>query len=591
MNHCGKITKAIVLSITILLGLSVATKSAMSATAPVVSNLTSVVDGASTPIRILADPSGNYYVSDPRGGGVLKYNRNGKLLLVFKTVRDASGLAFAQNGELLVTHGTTVARLDINTGNIIGTFGTFSRAQGIAVDVSGAVYVTDSVNDCVQKFDSSYNPVPIATHNAAKPVNSFGTTGLSIGQFKRPSGITYEKVSGQLAVADSLNGRIQFFSQAGTPTGTLGSFGSGPLKFTMPKGIVFEYQGTPAAVSRYYVVDSFQSNVQVIDATTNAFLGYVGEYGYAQGNLVSPSDVQIDQTNPLSPVLIVANEIGLLTRYGIDSLQPTDVMVLPATVPGQLTLTWTNPQIPSFAYVHVYRSTTPGVLGTLVGGNITAATYTDSPLAANTTYYYTVRGVNNTPVELASTEQVSGQTLTAFQVAVAQTGLGGGTIGSNLPLPGLVFSNGTYAASVNGGTTVTLTPYHDAYSVFTGWAGDVCNNQSTADCTFVMNGNVNVTANFDKQHLFKIAGRGVYDDILQNIYNQALAGETIMAMSGVAPAYDTGLFLNMTAGTGNSVTVVGGYDADYQTATGVTTLQGRVNLKAGKVVFKNIKIK
>lgn len=595
MNHSGKIMNAIVLVISVLCGLSVVTKDAMSATsaAPVVSFLPSVVDGTSTPVRTLTDSSGNYYVTDPRGGGVLKYNRNGQLLKTFSDarLRDAIGLVFAQNGELLVTHGTTVARLNVTTGIIQGTFGTFSKANGIAVDAAGNIYVADSVNDCIQKFDSSFNPVTITTHGTGKPLNSFGTTGALAGQFKRPAGITFERVSGQLAIVDSLNGRVQFFSTAGVWQSTLGQFGSGSvgtlLRFTMPKGIAFEYSGS--VVTRYYVVDSFQSNVQVIDAATKEFLGYIGGYGYAQGNLVSPSDVQIDQSSPLAPVLLVANEIGLVTRYGIDSLQPTNVKVLPPTEHGKLTLTWTNPQVSSFSSIHIYRSTNSS-LGTLVA-NIPGETFTDTGLLDNTQYFYTVRGVNSSAAETSNTDQVSGTTLIGYQLAVNMSGNGTGTVSSNLPMPGLIYNNGTYTATVNSGTVVTLMPTPDASSQFTGWTGTVCNNQTSGNCVFTMNSDVNVTASFDQQHKFKISGRGIYDDILQNIYNQALSGETIMAMSGVAPSYDVNLFLNMVAGSAINVTIAGGYDVDYQTSSGYTTLQGTVKVKAGKVVFKNIKIK
>lgn len=592
MNHSGKIMKAIVIGVSLFLGLPVTAKNAMSAIAPAVSNMTAVVDGASTPVRILADPSSNFYVSDPRGGGVLKYDRNGKLLKVFTAVPDAGGMAFSLGGELLVTHGTTAVRLDATTGVVLGSFGTFKKAQGIAVDAAGFVYISDAIDDCVQKFDQSYAPVTIATAAAGRPSNSFGTTGLLNGQFKRPSGITYEKASGQLAIADSLNGRISFFTTAGTWVSNLGSFGSGSagttLRFTMPKAIAFEYSG--GVVSRYYVVDSFQSNVQVIDAATKTFLSYIGGYGYSLGSLVSPSDVEIDQTNPLTPVLIVASEIGLLSRYGIDSLQPTDVQVLKATIPDELTLTWTNPTVPTFSAVNIYQSTAPGLLGSLIGSNVTASTFTSKGLLAGATYYYTLRGVNTSAAETTNTDQYFGTTLLSSPLTVAQVGNGSGSVSSDLPLPGLTYSSGTYTAVVNSGTKVTLMPTHDANSTFAGWTGDVCNNQPSGNCVFTMGSAVNVTATFNLQHRFKIAGRAIYDDILQNIYNQAVDGETILAMGGVSQAYDANQYLSMTANNSTTITIIGGYDSEYKTMSGVTSIQGRVNLGGGKVIFNNIKI-
>ncbi len=597
MNHSGKIMKSIVMGISIFIGLSVVSTSVMSATypAPAVSNLPAVVDGTSTPVRILLDPAGGYYVSDTRAGGVLKYDKDGNLSKMFTSdkVHDAVGMAFSSTGELLVTHGTTIERLDPTTGVVLGSFGTFLKAHGIAVDAAGNIYVTDSINDCVQKFGPGpgYPAVNIATAVYGKPANSFGSTGLAPTQFKRPAGITYEKVSGQLAIADSLNGRIQFYSTAGVMVSSLGSFGSGPLSFVMPKGIAFEYAGSPAVVSRYYVVDSFQSNIQVIDAPTKQWLGFIGRYGYLQGELVAPSDIQIDQSDPLSTVLFVANEIGILTRYGIDSLVPTNVVVLPATVSNELTITWTNPGIASFRSVNIYRSTTPGVLGTKIASNVMGETYASAGLVADTKYYYTVRGVNSGSAESTNTDQYSGTTLSYGLLNITTAGNGVGTVSSDLPQPGLTLSNGVYSATVKAGTVVTLLPMNDAFSTFTGWTGNVCNNQPSGNCVFTMTAAVNVTANFDMQHKFKIKERSIYDDIFQNIYGQASTGETIMVVSGTAPAFDDTLFLNMTATKGSEITVIGGYDSNFNAATTTTTLVGAVKITSGKIIFKNIKIK
>jgi hypothetical protein len=134
-------------------------------------------------------------------------------------------------------------------------------------------------------------------------------------------------------------------------------------------------------------------------------------------------------------------------------------------------------------------------------------------------------------------------------------------------------------------------------SVFGGWTGDVCINQLTGNCVFTMDSAKTVLASFDLQHKFKIYGRGLYsasdNENLQYIYNQSLNGETIMAISGISSAYDfLGGYSAMNADKGsNTNIIVGGYDSDYTTSSGFTTLEGRVNLKAGKVVFKNIKIK
>ena len=67
-------------------------------------------------------------------------------------------------------------------------------------------------------------------------------------------------------MVDQLNGRVQFFSASGVYRRQIGVAGSGPGKFTAPQGVAFEYD-TSGALARTYVVDSFQSVIQVLDSS------------------------------------------------------------------------------------------------------------------------------------------------------------------------------------------------------------------------------------------------------------------------------------------------------------------------------------
>lgn len=319
MNPCKKIVLTIGLAIFIFTGYPPFTNCAESALAPLVSSLSSISEGASTPVRLAGDQLGNIYVADPRGGGILKYNSAGKLLKTFAAIRNGFGIAVAANGDLLVSTGTSVAVLDKTSGIQKTQFGTFARANGIAVDASGFIYVTDSIDNCVQLFNAAYAPVSSRVAVSGKPANSFGSSGRNAGQFMQPSGIAYEKISNQLAVADTLNGRVQFFSTSGAYQKSLGSFGSGPLQFTAPQSIAFEYSADNTTLSRIYIVDSFQSNVQVIDAATSSFLRYIGSYGLTSGKLIVPADVLYDRFDSGNHRLIVSNGSGALALYGIDN--------------------------------------------------------------------------------------------------------------------------------------------------------------------------------------------------------------------------------------------------------------------------------
>lgn len=292
---------------------------ARAAAAPLVQVLEPVSAGVSTPLRIASDRAGTLYLTDPRAGGVLKFTSSGLPVATF-LVAPPQGIAVTPSGDLIIGQDDSVIVLD-PAGQEKFRLGKgayqFKKANGIAVDAAGYIYVVDSLDDCVQIFTSQGIAVNSGRAATGKPANSFGTGGSANGQLSMPTGIAYEKVSGQLAVADTGNGRIQFFDITGAWKKSIGSPGVGALRFTAPVGVAFEYGGgsTPSLV-RMYVADSFQSSIQVVDPAANPVpLGYIGGYGRAKGKLLNPADVHFDQ---LGGRLLVANGFGTIAAYGIN---------------------------------------------------------------------------------------------------------------------------------------------------------------------------------------------------------------------------------------------------------------------------------
>ncbi len=109
---------------------------------------------------------------------------------------------------------------------------------------------------------------------------------------------------------------------------------------------------------------------------------------------------------------------------------PMNIEVQNPTVKGQLVVTWTKPTDSDLNHIHIYRSTIAGTLGTLVADNQTGITWTDTDLASQTRYYYTVKAVDNAGNESLNTSQVSNVTLdntpadvvTSFAAVNAGTG-------------------------------------------------------------------------------------------------------------------------------------------------------------------------
>ena len=175
------------------------------------------------PKYLAVDGSNNVYVADNMNSRIQKFS--------------ASGTYITQWG----THGEPGNSNWGATGN-----SQFNGPTGIAVDSAGAaVYVVDSNNNRIQKFDLS------GTY-----ITQWGSTGTGNGQFQffggsqGPEGGIAVDGAGSVYVVDNMNHRIQKFSSTGTFITQWGSNGSGNGQFLYPSGIAVDSAGA------VYVVDS-----------------------------------------------------------------------------------------------------------------------------------------------------------------------------------------------------------------------------------------------------------------------------------------------------------------------------------------------
>lgn len=321
---------------------------------PLVKTLAPVTSGIKSPVRVVADGAGGFYVTDPKAGAILHYKLDGTLLAAFP-FKKAQGLAVTANGDLLVGHGDSVSIVDSagTEKRALGKgAGQFKFAEGIAVDPAGYIYVVDSLDNTIQVFNSAGAPVNMAGAANGKPANSFGSDGSGNGQLSMPTGIAFEKSTGWLAVADTLNGRVQFFDNSGNWKRSLGGAGSA-VSFTMPVSVDFDYNAADGSLKRMYVTDSFQSGVQVVDpASTPVSLGYIGGYGKGAGKLMNPFGAALDHS---SSTLLVANGFGNVSRWGIDGGGS-----LPSSMPPLLVLD-AFPNVTSSSSVTLSGKTDAGV--------------------------------------------------------------------------------------------------------------------------------------------------------------------------------------------------------------------------------------
>jgi len=149
----------------------------------------------------------------------------------------------------------------------------WKQPQQIAVDDERNIYVADTGNSRIQKFNS-----------AGEFLSSWGTNGFKNGELQSPVGIAiYEN---NVYVVDEIQNTIQKFDNDGNFILKWGGHGSENGQFIEPQGITINSSGV------VYVADSMNHRIQTF-TSDGEFLSSFGKSGFGDGKLKNPVDVAV----------------------------------------------------------------------------------------------------------------------------------------------------------------------------------------------------------------------------------------------------------------------------------------------------------
>ncbi len=288
------------------------------------------------PTGLAVDLSGNLYVTDSNTNTVQKIDPQGMVNLIAGTSGTAGstdgigsaarfnmpgGIALDLSGTIFVadTANATIRRIALdgtvttfagsvsNRGSTdgTGTAAMFSAPIGVVVDGSGNVFVADSMNDTIRKISS--------TGTVSTFAGSAGVTGSTDGtgstaRFNLPTGLAIDS-AGNLYVSDTTNNTIRKITSAGnvsTLAGLAGVSGSqdgngGNAFFNHPGGLALDVSGN------LYVADTGNSVIRKVNVAgaVSTVAGLDGVAGLMDGPASDaffnqPQALGLDSTGTLS---------------------------------------------------------------------------------------------------------------------------------------------------------------------------------------------------------------------------------------------------------------------------------------------------
>lgn len=293
-----------------------------------------------SPSGVAVDASGNVYVADSANHKIRKISPEGAVTTVAGSTQGfadgtsaaaqfdtPNGVALDASGNIYVADTenqkirkitpagavTTLAGSTLGFAEGTGNAAQFHLPYGLAVDVSGNVYVADIGNNKIRKISS----LGVVTTFAGTTQGFADGTGTS-AQFDRPFSVALD-ASGNIYVADRNNHKIRKITPAGVVTTLAGStlgFADGAAasaQFYLPFGITTDASGN------VYIADRDNHKIRKISPTgmVTTFAGSTRGFSNGTGTAAQfdyPSSVAVDNSGNVYVADQSNNKIRKITQ-------------------------------------------------------------------------------------------------------------------------------------------------------------------------------------------------------------------------------------------------------------------------------------
>jgi DNA-binding beta-propeller fold protein YncE len=263
--------------------------------------------GMARPYDVAVNGSGIIAVADPDGRSLHLFDEAGSR---YRRVMDADGLPMVspvavvadKQGRFYVSDSVRGAVFrfasDGSWETAIGSGGLLERPTGLAYDNSrGLLWVVDTAGHCLVAFDGR-----------GDRVRKVGHRGSGRGEFNFPVAVALDR-DGRMFVTDAMNFRIQVLDASGTPLYDFGRAGKGPGDLDKAKGVAVDSAG------HVYVVEGLHDVIQVYD-DRGQLLTVIGGTGDGPGEFGLPAGIHIDDSDRIFIADSANHRIQILKYIG-----------------------------------------------------------------------------------------------------------------------------------------------------------------------------------------------------------------------------------------------------------------------------------
>ena len=263
------------------------------------------------------------------------------------------GITIDANGNMYVgdTSNHLIRKIVISSGEVStlagSTFGwwadgtgisaEFNYPKGVAVDMSGNVYVADWQNHVIRRVNVATTDVITVAGNAVVGAGFADGIG-SAASFYNPIGVAID-INGNIIVADKENHRIRLVDPVTTDVTTLAGGGAGTFvdapsgpgsaaSFNGPSGMAVDAAGV------LFVADSDNHRIRKVNLSTGAVTTIAGsQEGFKNNNITLPSSQwRVASNSPgLLNTNVTSNGNTIINPHGTYFLYPSAICFLEGT--------------------------------------------------------------------------------------------------------------------------------------------------------------------------------------------------------------------------------------------------------------------